>query len=114
MSNMVAWLTEILDTDERGWQHRIKLEGTGKAESLQMFGLRFPELMLADIAAKRAIVQLHRETDWFSPSKLGCEICHDDPSWGPDVIEGPCATLRLLASAYADRPGYDAAWKPSE
>jgi len=58
-----------------------------------------PAHVLADIAAKWAIVEIHGREHW----------CPNHLEWD----EGPCQTLRLLASALSDRPGYDPAWAPS-
>jgi pyrimidine deaminase RibD-like protein len=52
-----------------------------------------PARVLADVAAKRAIVALHP-----------CDDC----GMGND----PCSTLRLLAQPYAEHPDYDEEWRP--
>ena len=72
----------------------------------------------AEVASKRAILDLHRDlgADFFEP---------DHPDAGDDSVvrptgthecaechhaEWPCATVRHLAAVYADHPGYDPAW----
>jgi hypothetical protein len=41
----------------------------------------------------------------------GCETCHHDREYGIGPY-GDCDTLKALASAWADHPGYRAEWKP--
>lgn len=96
MSDLVAWLTQILDEDE-------KEAGYDKYrdDSWWMEGPFDADNVLADIAAKRAILALHSgDDDWPCQSAAG--------NW----VYEPCPTLRLLASIYADRSGYDESWKP--
>jgi len=69
-----------------------------------------PARVLADVAAKRAIVAEHRCAGEFAPGVGYCSECgsgepHEYPTrW-------PCATLRLLAASYADHPDFDPAWR---
>jgi hypothetical protein len=43
---------------------------------------------------------------------FGCGNCHTEPD-SPEVNGfGYCLTWRVLASVYADRPGYREAWRP--
>lgn len=75
-----------------------------------------PQQLLADIAAKRQIIDLHQHV----PSSLGirvkpgeqpfgCAICaFNDGVWPA----GWCPTLLALALPYADHPDYDERWKP--
>jgi hypothetical protein len=57
---------------------------------------RADPFVLADIAAKRRIVEL-------------LESMPGDEMWYRALTQA----LRLLALSYADRPGYDPAWAPS-
>lgn len=74
-----------------------------------------PARVLAEVKAKRRIVELHAHRD--GP--------HECPEWkwrDPDHPEDPwetetgwaaaCLTLRLLASVYAEHPGYRSEWAP--
>lgn len=70
-----------------------------------------PARVLRDIKAKRLIVEEHAPVPALGAG-LGCEICVATPSWGPEVVSGPCTTLRLLASVYSDHPDYREAWRP--
>lgn len=80
-----------------------------------------PAFELADIAAKRAIVAHHvpeadlriRDGRYVQDPPL-CTICWQTwPNKGKRQLH-PCTTLRLLAAPYADRPGYNPAWKIEE
>ncbi|HEV2343680.1 MAG TPA: DUF6221 family protein [Actinocrinis sp.] len=67
-----------------------------------------PAFVLADIAAKRAIVHLHRE--------CGDTGYCDDGGHGYDWkgATGRCATLCYLAAPYADQPGYNPDWRDDD
>lgn len=68
-----------------------------------------PARVLAECAAKRRIVELHR----------GQKALWDDDENPLEVVECPecgvlfpCPTLRLLALPYADHPDYREEWRP--
>jgi hypothetical protein len=73
-----------------------------------------PARVLADVAAKRAIVDEHAlldpppepDDDW----PLVCRRCEDRRRH--DAMRWPCPTLRHLAAVYADHPDYDQEWAP--
>ena len=93
-----------------------------------------PAAVLADIAAKRAIVGLHTperaeqlkpldrlmERYGAEPVVETCPLCCLNPYAGyegesdPEFEPYPCQTLRLLASAYSTWPGYQTEWAPEE
>jgi hypothetical protein len=60
-----------------------------------------PSFVLADIAAKRRILELHQAEEGQHP-----DFC------GHDLRELPCPTQQLLALPFADRPGYVEGWRP--
>jgi hypothetical protein len=60
--------------------------------------------VLAECAAKRRIVDLHRD------ARGDCYSCSGDH--GSDPTAAPCETVRELALPYADHPDYDEAWRP--
>lgn len=91
--------------------------------------LHDPASVLADIAAKKAILDLHgpiwRDIGFNAADEDGtydteaeievCVICVPRHSWYSSreaVPTYPCATVRLLASACAARPGWQEAWRP--
>ena len=57
-----------------------------------------PARVLAEIAAKRRIFELHRPD---SPDRPECVTC--GPRW-------PCRTVEALAAPYADHPDYREEW----
>ncbi|WP_141746624.1 DUF6221 family protein [Streptomyces sp. LUP30] len=71
-----------------------------------------PSRVLADVAAKRAIVDEHPDVN-----DGDCGICVTG-RWGYPTHGGsspqrhPCRTLRLLAAPFAAHPDYDERWKP--
>ena len=99
MTDLAAWLTQILDEDEKIAESAV---GDVATAAIDNYGhLTVPaSWLLADIAAKRARIALH------APVGDGVQHC------GVCRLTSPCRTLRLEASAYADRPGYDEAWRP--
>ena len=59
------------------------------------------ERLLADIAAKRRIVELHRRN------------VEADDCWSCGWVKSlPCDTVRALALPYADHPDYRQEWRP--
>lgn len=62
-----------------------------------------PVRVLAECAAKRRIVEMHRE----GPGGDYCSQCDREPVW-------PCVTLRALASVHADHRDYDPEWRDAD
>ena len=61
--------------------------------------------VLAECAAKRAIIEQHRVAQWFSVPE-GCVTCREHAV----PVQFPCSTVRALASVYADHPDYQQEW----
>ena len=91
-----------------------------------------PARVLAECAAKRAIIDDHAATDhsyredvyvgddvYLTPSLPACRQCTTSTdtaritsSWDvADRIIAPCDTVRALAAVYADHPDYDPSWR---
>ena len=136
MDDLVAFLRARLDEDEadasesvRGpWQARERSGGgwivTGRTDphlvaTFDDYGFdrrtpyhiarHDPARVLAEVTAKRQIVQLHEGG--------GHECAVFDRHGAIDycyyVLEGDaCSTLRLLAMSYVNHPHYQEAWKP--
>lgn len=72
-----------------------------------------PDYVLADIDAKRQIIDLHPcvGDDIGEPF---CVTCTPDQDLYLENLVGkwPCPTLRLLALPYADHPDYRGEWRP--
>jgi len=122
MDDLITWLRGLLDEDERVARAAAEC-GSWRLEDEWAYGLGVgvarttapgfilpeqwdhirrhdPASVLADITAKRAIL------DEIVPALEGYE-------W--DAVAERSTTerlVRLLASAYADRPGYQEAWRP--
>lgn len=105
---LAAWLLAALAEDEAAALHHQSLgadfigydtgaKGDGWAGSAGEYD---PARVLAQVAAHRAIVELHASGPWDS-------ACSDQV-W--DVRPDDCPTLRALASIYADRAGFDPRW----
>lgn len=130
--DLETWLRAQLDEDEREAQKQPDDEDYPivglSAEMEQNYPcsrfLRIPKSMaLADIAAKRAILDLHPSTAGYvydddmdrEPGSV-CRTCAWPSEYGGELGDSrpyPCQTLRLLAAAYADRPGYQDEWRPA-
>lgn len=89
---------------------------SGAEEVRTMVGLHVarhdPARVLREVAAKRAIVKIHRPyvQDELDPNTkvtcAGCDTEHPE-DW-------PCAHLKLIASIYSDHPNYRTEWAVSQ
>lgn len=75
-----------------------------------------PARVLAECAAKRAIIEEHSPVDYSGigmKSPNACNLCGVEKTmsdWEWDENSYPCNTLRALAAIYADHPDYQEAW----
>lgn len=98
---------EAVFAGQRGL-HAVTVASTGPADDpasmadAAHIARHDPARVLAECEAKRRIVELHAEYADFGD----CSTCGDVPQ-----VEYPCETLRVLASVYANRPGFDPAWR---
>lgn len=135
MSDLVAWLTKILDEDEAAaegngtiaWltfrdpdgqmqytavacgepdDHWV-VDGKERTDYASVQVVLNEHQVLADIEAKRKIV------DYMQRQILDATEYYETDA-KEATLSATCANrvLRALASAYADRPGYDDNWKP--
>ena len=97
--DLAAWLTRIWDEEERH-----ALSDLSQPEP--------PYLLVARIAADRKILELHRpeRPPWSTMQAPGCRTCGTAQAWDDKAQQANCETLRLLASPYADREGFQDAW----
>jgi hypothetical protein len=136
VEDLAGWLTAVWDEEERQFEAACEAEAEylrhdglpdETAASVREFwlspeaGMEWP-LRLARIAADRKILALHsaeprprltRSRVKPYPSERLVPVCAecsgmDDPYI--DQVEWPCTTLLLLASPYADRPGFRPEW----
>ena len=72
--------------------------------------------VLAECAAKRAIIEEHSPVDYSGigmKSPNACNLCGVEKTmsdWEWDENSYPCNTLRALAAIYAGHPDYQEAW----
>lgn len=101
MTDLVAWLTQILDEDaeEAGYDKY-------RDDAWWMHGPFDADFVLADIAAKRAIIDEYVARDNDVDLMLGPDT-ERQRQW-----TGLRLAVRILATAYADRPGYRDEWNP--
>lgn len=80
-----------------------------------------PARVLAEVAAKRRILELHRRADaepWWPAGAgpaaycIGCGGSFQEEAMVPDAND--CPVVRLLAAPYSGRPGWDPSWEVKE
>ena len=113
MSDLATWYLAQLDEDERlaqkltepyRWGYNTFWEAS--PDELEHIDRYDPEHVLADIAAKRRIVELYQS----ALETTGCGLVGLDGG----VFLALDEVVHLLAAALSDRPGYDPAWAPRE
>lgn len=130
MTDLALWLTAQLDEDERiargadpdPWKSEslgrhdqaaiklaaptslIQFDGSRAAANGAHVARHDPARVLREIDMKRSLVAAHERRPMPKGDTADCAHC-----WG---AVWPCPTLRLLASVYDDRPGYQETWTP--
>jgi hypothetical protein len=129
---LVEWLTAILDEDERvaraaspgPWRTNAEqdevlavdditvcdgfaLSNNQVRNTVRHIALHDPAAVLADIAAKRAIIARVADDAALAEQPLRAQRA-SDMEWY--LISMARDTLRLLASGYAHRDGFDPSW----
>jgi len=103
MSELVAWLREQLDDDERAAASLIGLGGLAPSDPLllqtEYLARWTPKRALAEVDAKR------RMLDW-------CDRMELVDGFGGLMARDARMFRRLLALPYADRAGYREEWRP--
>jgi uncharacterized protein DUF6221 len=111
MTDIRAFLGAAFDDDERIIRAAMAafwyMDGHDRPvyEHLERFGA---DRLLAEIAAKRRILELHRAHP--SPKVWRQEICGVCAPLDP----WPCTTVRLLAAPLRDMPGWLPEWEVTE
>lgn len=101
---ITEFLTERWDAEEAvAQEHLARVAGSPRRN-----GKTDARRRVADIAAKRAIVELHT-CRCPNPDCRDCGACsgehHADPT------PAPCDTVKALAQPYAEHPDFDPAWR---
>jgi Family of unknown function (DUF6221) len=137
VDDLSTWLLEQVAADERaaaemrynvGFMSDCGEPHDESIEALKGEWTFDADRLLAECEAKRRIVELHKSVETFAGMSVSdywpnhatgktvfvCEVCaNHDRETGWDDFDGyPCATLKLLALPYVDRPGYREEWKP--
>jgi|SRR5690349_7888078 len=105
MDELITWLRAQLDEDERAI---ISDREIGEQSTISW------RQMLADIDAKRRILDLHAPVHGYDPNGPVCSTCGEQGNPGDEaaVVRWPCLTVRVLALPYAHKPGYQDIWRP--
>lgn len=129
MDDLVQWLGEQLDEDERiaeeaggrraEWRLARPLDDAelGDASWLRPRELKHaerhdPARVLREIAAKRLLIRELLEYEAQNDRDRGCGHSADDFASGVPHKAMEIIGLRLIASVYSDRPGYREEWRP--
>ncbi|MEW2351458.1 DUF6221 family protein [Streptomyces sp. NPDC006684] len=126
-ADLLAFLRERLDEDAAvaraaspgPWRPGVRsgltaVEGDGwtvcNADNLDAAHItrHDPVRTLAEVEAKRALLELHHEVEDPQEMQDFCATCDVTGKYP----EYPCQTLRLLALPYADHPDYREEWRP--
>lgn len=115
--SITEFLEARIEEDEEragsGWSHR----GDTRWET-DNYGRNFltPSAVLAECAAKRAIIAEHEPVDFSGlgmESPNACRLCGVQTSMSDwEWVENsfPCATLQAFAAVYKDHPDYRQGW----
>lgn len=108
MTDLVAWLRERLDEDER--VARSAREGFFQPETLSIFAAvsdaahvitHDPARVLRQVAAHRRILDEYEQTvEYYATHRAA-------PA---GELHGLLFAVKAIASIYSDHPGYDTAW----
>jgi hypothetical protein len=141
MDELIAFLTACLDEDERvareadsgrwlpedkgiTFEYRADDFHGGEAQARLVADTRAnqwhiaswdPARVLAEVEAKRRILDLHAPINGYDPNGPVCSTCGETGNPGDEmlVVRWPCPTVRLLAQPCAARPGWREEWQVS-
>lgn len=113
MDDLVTWLRAQLAEDERAARAWLPFGNPTDADR-DHIARHDPVRMLADVDAKRRILDLHAPVNGYDPNGPVCSTCGEPGNLGDEtaVVRWPCPTVRLVVLPYADRAGYQAEWRP--
>lgn len=103
--NIVEFIAARLEEDEALAARVVLLDEDGELTGRYMLTLR----VVAEVAAKRAIMAEHSDTHECSGPGGGLTF---DPALQEDDWGGPCNTLCHLALPYAGHADYSLTWRP--
>lgn len=116
MTDLVTWLREQLDEDEDDASgiHTELCTSSRVRGFADGCDCGWPPRVLAEVDAKRAILGEIFRYEAKVDGEWGCCCSADHIAAGrcPETSVAEITALRWLALPYADRPGYDLAWRP--
>jgi hypothetical protein len=111
--DLIVWLRGVFDEDEAlanaaqmMFPRGVVIGYTAGPDVEAFLACHDPAAVLADIAAKRAILGDENEG-------AAVYAVHERGYWPPELTKWADEVIRLLASAYADRAGYRPEWRPA-
>jgi hypothetical protein len=74
-----------------------------------------PARVLAEVKAKRRILELHEPIHGYDANGPVCSTCGETSNPGDEtvVVRWPCPTIRALAQPYAGQDGWQEEWQLS-
>lgn len=133
--DLIEWLRAQMDEDEREWASGpgvipdVHDRDCGAARYIEGEFLPdecdcgWPERIMAEVRAKRAILDLHLPKENRHYASEGrfyvdtcCETCGTEINRSTMEMDGdwPCETLLAIAQPYAGRPGWQPEWVTSD
>jgi hypothetical protein len=106
VDELVAWLLKQIDDDELAWEMVA-----ARDVAVLLHGEPLAPRMLADVAAKRAILDWCSERERIYVGTVATDVPRPE-----DFVDGQlkrpadAVVIRLLAEAYAGRPGWREEW----
>jgi hypothetical protein len=122
VDELVAFVRRCLDEDERVVRQVMAEPGgfylEAETDSVNImtvgaFVYRWtPKRVLAEVEAKRRILELHGPIEGYDPNGPVCSTCGEAGNLGDEnaVVRWPCPTVRLLAQPYAGQDGWREEW----
>lgn len=131
--DVVTWLCGVLDEDEAAAKRALDAPPNGSFDPQWLWAVLYrrtiehphhsssvargaptPSAVLADIAAKRTILDRAQDASRLAGSKPGYDtVARLNVSLAKVLAPELERVARLLACAYRDRPGYQETWRPA-
>lgn len=109
MSEFITWLRAQLDADADELAGLDSTALNGIESTAGPWVREYVERGLARVEAERRILDVHPIEYSKVSDFTDCAACMDVDTYD----SYPCLTVRLLALPYAERPGFQEAWRPN-
>lgn len=108
MSDLVSRLLAAIEEAERNAEKMAQIRWfftqarrSGQTVMAEYFTRNDPAAVLRRCAVDRKLLELHAQVPTHEGStKTGCKLCLWEYSWGCDVQEGICDTVKIVAEGY--------------